>query len=62
MKAAFTEEDIRTFLSKEPPSEGWLEGAWQFFRRQHGIGDGIVNRKKFIRILPKALDEVMARN
>ena len=62
MKAAFTEEDIRAFLGSAPPAEGWLEGAWQFFRGQHGIGDGIANRKKFIRILPKALDEVMARN
>ena len=62
MKVAFTEEDITRFLGKSPPAEGWLEGAWQWFRAQHGIGDGVANRRKFIRILPRAMEEVIARN
>lgn len=63
MKPIITEEAIARFLGKPPFLEGdWLEGAWQHFRGEHGIGDGIVNRKKFIRILPAAMEEVMARN
>ena len=38
------------------------EASFQIFRRQHGIGNGVVNRAKFRRIFPRAFDEVMARN
>jgi len=40
----------------------WIEAAFQTFRKQHGIGNGKANREKFLRMMPKAMDEIIRRN
>ena len=36
----------------------FIEAMFQLFRREHGIGNGVENRKKFLRIFPQALQKI----
>ena len=36
----------------------FIEAMFQLFRREHGIGNGLVNREKFIKILAQALQKI----
>jgi hypothetical protein len=33
----------------------WIEACFQMFRREHGIGNGLQNRQKFMRLFPLAM-------
>lgn len=36
----------------------FIEAMFQLFRREHGIGNGVQNREKFLRIFPQALQRI----
>jgi hypothetical protein len=36
----------------------FIEAMFQLFRREHGIGNGLANRQKFLRIFPQALQRI----
>lgn len=36
----------------------FIEAMFQLFRREHGIGNGVANRQKFLRIFPQALQKI----
>lgn len=37
----------------------FIEAMFQLFRREHGIGNGVVNREKFLRIFPQAMQKII---
>ena len=36
----------------------FIEAMFQLFRQEHGIGNGVANRQKFLRIFPQALQKI----